>query len=95
MNGLSAQGLADLAGVTTVEVARLVGKSRSHVANLLRLLTLPEPVKQSLMQGEISMGHARAVLTAEDPEGLAREIIARGLSVRQAEELTEVVETEI
>lgn len=67
-------------------VARLVHKSRSHVANLLRLLDLPEVVRQSLLQGDISMGHARAVATANDPEALTREIIAKGLSVRQAEE---------
>jgi ParB family chromosome partitioning protein len=67
------------------EVGRLVHKSRSHVANLLRLLVLPEFVKQSLLQGDISMGHARAVATAPDPEELAREIVAKGLSVRQAE----------
>lgn len=67
-------------------VAKIVHKSRSHVANLLRLLDLPEFVRQSLLQGEISMGHARAVATAADPEALTREILARGLSVRQAEE---------
>ena len=69
------------------EVARLVHKSRSHVTNLLRLLTLPEYVRQSLLQGDISMGHARAVAAAEDPEALTREIVAKGLSVRQAEGL--------
>lgn len=67
-------------------VSRIVHKSRSHVANLLRLLDLPEFVRQSLLRGDISMGHARAVATASDPEALTREIIARGLSVRQAEE---------
>ncbi len=67
------------------EVGRLVHKSRSHVANLLRLLDLPEFVKQSLLQGDISMGHARAVAAAPDPENLTREIVAKGLSVRQAE----------
>jgi len=67
------------------DIGKLVHKSRSHVANLLRLLDLPEPVKQSLLQGDISMGHARAVATAPDPVGLTQEIIAKGLSVRQAE----------
>jgi ParB family chromosome partitioning protein len=52
----------------------------------LRLLDLPEFVKQSLLQGDISMGHARAVATTEDPEELTREIIAKGLSVRQTEQ---------
>jgi ParB family chromosome partitioning protein len=73
-------------GHTQDDVSKIVHKSRSHVANLLRLLDLPQSVRQSLMKGEISMGHARAVATSDDPEGLTREIIARGLSVRQAEE---------
>ena len=72
-------------GHTQDEVGRIVHKSRSHVANLLRLLELPEFVRQSLLQGDISMGHARAVATSEDPEDLTRQIIAKGLSVRQAE----------
>ncbi|MGH6658676.1 MAG: ParB/RepB/Spo0J family partition protein [Sphingomicrobium sp.] len=66
-------------------VARIVQKSRSHVANLLRLLNLPEFVRLSLLQGNISMGHARAIANAPDPDSLTREIIAKGLSVRQAE----------
>jgi ParB family chromosome partitioning protein len=73
-------------GHTQDDIGRLVHKSRSHVANLLRLLDLPEFVRQSLLQGDISMGHARAVAASDDPESLAREIIAKGLSVRQAEE---------
>jgi ParB family chromosome partitioning protein len=73
-------------GHSQEEVGRLVHKSRSHVANLLRLLDLPEMVRQSLLQGDISMGHARAVATAPDPEGLTREIVTKGLSVRQAED---------
>jgi ParB family chromosome partitioning protein len=73
-------------GHTQDGVAQLVHKSRSHVANLLRLLDLPEFVRQSLLQGDISMGHARAVATAPDPDALTREIIRKGLSVRQAEE---------
>ncbi|HUE78238.1 MAG TPA: ParB/RepB/Spo0J family partition protein [Sphingomicrobium sp.] len=67
------------------DIGRLVHKSRSHVSNLLRLLDLPAFVRDALVRGDISMGHARAVATAPDPEGLAKEIIARGLSVRQAE----------
>ena len=73
-------------GHTQDDIGRIVHKSRSHIANLLRLLDLPQFVRQSLMRGEISMGHARAVATADDPEALTREIIALGLSVRQAEE---------
>jgi ParB family transcriptional regulator, chromosome partitioning protein len=72
-------------GHTQEDIGRIVHKSRSHVANLLRLLDLPDFVKQSLLQGDISMGHARAVATAPDPEDLTREIVAKGLSVRQAE----------
>ncbi|HEX5258172.1 MAG TPA: ParB/RepB/Spo0J family partition protein [Sphingomicrobium sp.] len=73
-------------GHTQEGVSQLVHKSRSHVANLLRLLELPEFVRQSLLKGDISMGHARAVATAPDPDALAREVIRKGLSVRQTEE---------
>jgi ParB family chromosome partitioning protein len=72
-------------GHTQDDIGRIVHKSRSHVANLLRLLDLPEFVRQSLLQGDISMGHARAVAAADDPDALTREIIAKDLSVRQAE----------
>ena len=68
-------------------VGKLVGKSRSHIANLLRLLDLPDPVRQMLLRGDISMGHARAVATAPDPEALAIQIVQGDLSVRQAEHL--------
>jgi ParB family chromosome partitioning protein len=68
-------------------VGKLVGKSRSHVANLLRLLELPEAVRLMLLRGDISMGHARAVATAPDPEALAIQIVEGDLSVRQAEHL--------
>jgi ParB family chromosome partitioning protein len=73
-------------GHTQDDIGRIVHKSRSHIANLLRLLDLPEFVKQSLLQGGITMGHARAVATADNPEELTREIVAKGLSVRQTEE---------
>ena len=73
-------------GHTQDDVGRIVHKSRSHVANLLRLLDLPEFVRQSLLKGDISMGHARAVANADDPAELTREIILHGYSVRQAEE---------
>ena len=68
-------------------VGKLVGKSRSHVANLLRLLELPEPVRLMLLRGDISMGHARAIVTAPDAENLANQIVDGDLSVRQAEHL--------
>jgi ParB family chromosome partitioning protein len=72
-------------GHSQEDIGRLVHKSRSHVSNLLRLLDLPQFVRDSLVHGDISMGHARAVATAPDPEALAKEIIAKGLSVRQTE----------
>jgi len=78
-------------GHTQDGIAKLVHKSRSHVANLLRLLDLPEFVRQSLLRGDISMGHARAVANAPDPEELVREVIAKGLSVRQTEERARAV----
>jgi len=72
-------------------VGKLVGKSRSHIANLLRLLELPEPVRLMLLRGDISMGHARAIATAPDPEELANQIVEGDLSVRQAEHLAKKV----
>ena len=72
-------------------VGKLVGKSRSHIANLLRLLELPESVRLMLLRGDISMGHARAIATAPDPEELARRIVDGDLSVRQAEHLAKQV----
>ena len=77
--------LIDQHGHSQDDISRLVHKSRSHVANLLRLLDVPQFVRDSLIRGEISMGHARAVANAPDPEGLAKEIIAKGMSVRQTE----------
>ncbi|HEX6218049.1 MAG TPA: ParB/RepB/Spo0J family partition protein [Sphingomicrobium sp.] len=77
--------LVERFGHTQEDVGRIVHKSRSHVANLLRLLDLPEGVQLSLMKGDISMGHARAIAAAPDPDSLCREIVAKGLSVRQAE----------
>ena len=73
-------------GHTQDDLGKIVHKSRSHVANLLRLLDLPDFVKQSLLQGDISMGHARAVVGAPEAEAVTREVIAKGLSVRQVEE---------
>lgn len=72
-------------------VGKLVGKSRSHISNLLRLLELPEVVRLMLLRGDISMGHARAVATAPDPEALAIQIVEGDLSVRQAEHLAKKV----
>jgi ParB family transcriptional regulator, chromosome partitioning protein len=67
------------------DVARMVGKSRSHVANTLRLQTLPDRVKEHIHSGRLSAGHARALVGHHDAERLAEEIVARGLNVRQVE----------
>ncbi|CAN0570148.1 unnamed protein product, partial [Laminaria digitata] len=67
--------------------ADVVGKSRSHIANMTRLLDLPEDVRVLLAEGALSAGHARAILRAADPAALARQIIDEGLTVRDAERL--------
>src|SRR2546425_766874 len=67
------------------DIARIVGKSRSHVTNTLRLLKLPDAVKAYLQEGKISAGHARALLGQPDPERMARVIVEQGLNVRQVE----------
>lgn len=74
-------------GHTQEKMAEALGKSRSHIANLLRLLNLPEPVIELVRGGELSAGHARALVPAKDPLGLARQIIKGGLSVRATEAL--------
>lgn len=81
------QRLADSEGLTQAEIAKFVDKSRSHVANMMRLLGLPEDVLDMVIRSELSMGHARALINAPDPSGLAREVIAKDLSVRDAEKL--------
>lgn len=81
------QRLIDEFGYTQEELARTVGKSRSHIANLLRLLSMPEELKTYLDKDELSMGHARALLNADKPVELAREVVKRGLNVRQTENL--------
>ncbi len=72
---------------TQEDLARSVGKSRSHVANMMRLLALPDPVKGMVQEGALSAGHARALLTSSDPVSVAREVVKRGLNVRQTEDL--------
>lgn len=79
--------LIDRFGHTQEQLARSLGKSRSHIANLMRLLGLPDEVLAHLEAGRLTAGHARALVTATDPAALAREVVARGLSVRQAEAL--------
>lgn len=81
------QRLAEFEGLTQAEIARLVEKSRSHVANLQRLLTLPDPVIAHLEAGRLSMGHARALVGHENAEKLADQAIAKKLSVREMERL--------
>ncbi|RYJ03947.1 MAG: ParB/RepB/Spo0J family partition protein [Acetobacteraceae bacterium] len=74
-------------GLTQDKLGQAVGKSRSHVANTLRLLALPDRVRELLRDGALTAGHARALLTASDPVGLALQVVDRGLNVRQAEAL--------
>jgi ParB family chromosome partitioning protein len=71
------------------DLAKIIGKSRSHVANTIRLLKLPEEAKRFLVEGSISAGHARALLSVEHPEKLARQIVDEGLTVRDIERLVQ------
>ncbi|MGL4541591.1 MAG: ParB/RepB/Spo0J family partition protein [Polymorphobacter sp.] len=85
-----AEGFARLMrdfGHTQEALAKLVGKARSHVANLLRLLDLPEAVRAMVIERKLTMGHARALVSAADPAGLAARVVAEGLSVRATEAL--------
>ena len=83
------QRLASEFGYDQAALARVIGKSRSHVTNTLRLARLPDPVKKHLADGSLTAGHARALLTMADPEAVARRIIAQGLSVRDVERLAQ------
>jgi ParB family chromosome partitioning protein len=74
---------------TQNDLASVIGKSRSHVANTLRLLRLPQDVRDMLARGELTAGHARTLITAEDPAAVARQIVGGGLSVREAEVLSQ------
>lgn len=85
-----AQGFRQLMerfGHTQEQLSLVLGKSRSHIANLMRLLKLPEAVQEMLRQGTLSAGHARALIVCDDPTALARQVVARGLSVRETERL--------
>jgi ParB family chromosome partitioning protein len=85
-----ARGYAQLAseyGYNHADIGRLIGKSRSHVANTLRLLALPEHVRELLTAGALTAGHARALLSVKDPDAVADRIVARGLTVRDVERL--------
>lgn len=83
--------LIDRFGHTQEKVAEALGKSRSHIANLLRLLNLPSDVQNMVVAGTLSAGHARALVTAENPTELALRVAGRGLSVRETEELARKV----
>ena len=84
------QKLIDEHNYTQADLGQIIGKSRSHVANTLRLLKLPEIIRDMLVDGALSAGHARTLVTASDPAGLARRIVEDGLSVRQAEALAQL-----
>ncbi len=86
--------LMDEFGHTHGKLGDLVGKSRSHVANTLRLLALPDAVKAMMQSGDLSAGHARAILNVPAPEALAEVIVERNLSVRAAEQLAEKAKAE-
>jgi ParB family chromosome partitioning protein len=76
-------------GYTQNDLGEIIGKSRSHVANSLRLLKLPDPVRDMLAGGSLSAGHARALVSTSDPTALARTILSKGMSVRDAERLAQ------
>ena len=79
---------------TQNDLASVIGKSRSHVANTLRLLKLPEPVKEYLNVGALTAGHARALIAAPDPAALAKRIVEEGMTVRSAETLAQATISE-
>ncbi|MGH7068135.1 MAG: ParB/RepB/Spo0J family partition protein [Acetobacteraceae bacterium] len=81
------QRLIDEFGLHQEALAEAVGKSRSHIANTLRLLNLPKPVQADVRNGTLSPGHARLLIGQPDPAAIARTVIARGLNVRQTEAL--------
>lgn len=81
------QRLTEEFGHSHEDIGKIIGKSRSHVSNTIRLLELPEAIHQMLDNSDLTAGHARALLKADNPETLAKEIIQKGLSVRGAEKL--------
>ena len=83
------QNLVDSFGYTQEDLAKAVGKSRPHVANMMRLLNLPATLRTYVAEGRLSAGHARALLVAKDPEKLAELVVQRGLNVRQTERLVQ------
>ncbi len=81
------QRLGDDFGYTQLDLGKVIGKSRSHVTNILRLLKLPERSKTLLSEGKISAGHARLLLSVDEADALAERIVAEGLSVRDVERM--------
>ncbi|PWB84516.1 MAG: chromosome partitioning protein ParB [Methylocystaceae bacterium] len=77
-------------GYSQSDLAKIIGKSRSHVANTLRLLNLPETSRRLVSEGAISAGHARALLAIKDPDSLARRVVDEGLTVRDVEHLAQL-----
>lgn len=84
---LSFRQLMEKFGHTQEQVSSALGKSRSYIANLIRLLNLPIDVQAMVQEGKLSAGHARALITAENPSVLAKQVVAKGLSVRDTERL--------
>ena len=82
------KGLIDIKGISNENLAKLIGKSSSHVSNILRLLELDKKIQEMVIQGDLSMGHARALIGVPDAIIKANEIIEKKLSVRQAEKIT-------
>jgi ParB family transcriptional regulator, chromosome partitioning protein len=76
-------------GYSQTDLARIIGKSRSHIANTLRLQKLPKLSRQMLAEGHLSAGHARALLSVSDPDAVAKRIVEQGLSVRDVERITQ------
>ncbi|GLS30097.1 chromosome partitioning protein, ParB family [Mesorhizobium albiziae] len=87
---LGYQQLMDEHHYTQADLGQVIGKSRSHVANTLRLLKLPEVIRDMLVNGDLSAGHARTLVTVDEPAALAKRIVEEGLSVRQAEALAQL-----
>ena len=86
---LGYQQLVDEHSYTQLDLAGIIGKSRSHVANTLRLLKLPQKVRDMLVNNQLSAGHARALIAVDNPLSLAERIVSEGLSVRQVEALVQ------
>ena len=82
------RGLIDLKGLNNEKLSKLIGKSNSHVSNILRLLDLDEEIQKMVINGDLSMGHARALIGVPNSVEKAKEIIAKNLSVRQVEKIT-------